>query len=245
MRAAFLRGTGAAAIQTKRLRVVAAGEPARDQTLADMSATPATRCSRTLPILGRGGTSGGRVAIEPRLMSADDLLRLPADGMRHELVDGELRTMAPAGGPHGRDALRIGARLLAHVEAHGLGEVLAAETGFLLRRDPDLVRAGDVAFVRADRLPAPGLPAGYVPLSPDLVVEVVSPNDSAADVQDKVDTWLRFGTQAVWVLYPGPRLMIHHPDGTARALGADDEIDGGAVLPGFRLRLRDLLGARS
>jgi Uma2 family endonuclease len=177
-------------------------------------------------------------------MTAEELLRLPADGMRHELIDGELRTMAPAGGPHGRDALRIGARLLAHAEARVLGEVFAAETGFLLRRDPDLVRAGDVAFVRADRLPTEGLPTGFVPLAPDLVVEVVSPGDTAADVQDKVDTWLRCGTRAVWVLYPGPRLVAHRPDGTARALGPDDVVDGDEVLPGFRMRLRDLLSAR-
>jgi Uma2 family endonuclease len=165
--------------------------------------------------------------------------------MRHELIDGELRTMAPAGGPHGRDALRVGARLLAHVEAHALGEVFAAETGFLLRRDPDLVRAADVAFVRADRLPAGGLPTGYLPLAPDLVVEVVSPGDTAADVQDKVDTWLRFGTKAVWVLYQGPRLVVHRPDGTARALGPDDDTDGGDVMPGFRMRLRDMVVAQA
>ncbi|HEV8635807.1 MAG TPA: Uma2 family endonuclease [Chloroflexota bacterium] len=88
------------------------------------------------------------------------------------------------------------------------------------------------------------LPSAYVPLAPDLVVEVVSPGDSAADVQDKVDTWLGFGTKAVWVLYPGPRLVVHRPDGTARALGLDDEIDGGDVLPGFRMRLRDLVAGR-
>ncbi|HEY3080230.1 MAG TPA: Uma2 family endonuclease [Chloroflexota bacterium] len=179
--------------------------------------------------------------VERKLITADELLRLPDDGTRHELIDGELRTMAPAGGPHGRDANRISLPLNLHIYTHDLGEGFTAETGFLLLRDPDRVRAPDFAFIRAERLPSEGLPPGYVPIAPDLVVEVVSPGDAAGDVREKIQDWLRFGARAVWVVYSGPRLDAYLADGSVLAYGPDDEIDGGQALPGFRMLLRDLL----
>ena len=181
------------------------------------------------------------MAVQRRLMTAEELLRMPDDGMRHELIDGELRTMVPPGGEHGRDGGWITVHLGHYVGVNALGEVFLAETGFILRRDPDRVRAPDFAFIRADRIPAEGIPRGYIPVAPDLLVEVVSPGDTAAEVQEKVEDWLRFGCRAVWVLYPGPRLVIHRPDGTSRAFGPDDEVDGGDVLPGFRVTLREML----
>jgi Uma2 family endonuclease len=184
------------------------------------------------------------MAAERELMTAEELLRLPDDGQRRELIDGELRCMAPAGGPHGRDANRLSWTLSTHIYTRELGEGFTAETGFLLRRGPDRVRAPDFAFIRAERLPADGLPAGYVPIAPDLVVEVVSPGDAATEVREKVDDWLGFGCRAVWVVYPGPRLDAYLADGTIRRHGPEDEVDGGDALPGFRMRLRDLLGPR-
>lgn len=181
------------------------------------------------------------MAVERKLMTADELLLLPDDGMRHELIDGELRTMSPTGGPHGLDGGWLLVNLGNHVAFNTLGAVFAAETGFVLRREPDRVRAPDFAFIRTERMPSDGLPRGYVPIAPDLVVEVVSPGDTAAEVRDKVDDWLRFGTQAVWVVYPAPRLDAFLIDGTVKTYGPDDELDGGVALPGFRMRLADLL----
>jgi Uma2 family endonuclease len=131
-----------------------------------------------------------------------------------------------------------------HVYAHDLGEVFAAETGFVLRRNPDTVRAPDFAFVRWERLPAEGLPPGYVTVAPDLVVEVVSPGDSAAEVREKVDAWLGFGVGAVWVVYPGPRLDVYLGGGRAQTYGPDDEVEGGQALPGFRMELGAMLGRK-
>jgi Uma2 family endonuclease len=184
------------------------------------------------------------MAVERKLMTAEELLLLPDDGMRHELIDGELRTMVPPGGPHGSRANRVSWPLNTHIFTNNLGEGFAAETGFLLRRDPDRVRAPDFAFIRAERMPPDGLPRGYVPIAPDLVVEVVSPGDTAAEVRDKVDDWLRFGCRAVWVVYPTPRLDAFLSDGTVRTYGPDDEVEGGEALPGFRMRLADLLQPR-
>jgi Uma2 family endonuclease len=182
------------------------------------------------------------MAVEPRLMTAEELLALPDDGMRRELVHGEVRTMAPAAGPHGWNAGRITLSLGAHIHANDLGEILVAETGFLLQRDPDTVRAPDFAFIRAEHWPSGGLSQGYVTIPPDLVVEAVSPGDTASEVREKVDEWLRFGVRAVWVLYPGPRMDVYLGDGRVQTYGPDDEVDGGEALPGFRMGLGTMLG---
>jgi Uma2 family endonuclease len=184
------------------------------------------------------------VAVERKLMTAEELLRLPDDGQRRELIDGELSTMAPAGGPHGRDGAWAHLHLGNHVQDHELGEIFMAETGFLLRRDPDRVRAPDFAFIRAEQLPADGVPRGYVSIPPDLVLEVVSPDDAASDVRQKVQEWLEFGCRTIWILYDGPRLDAYDADGSIRTYGSDDQVDGGEVLPGFRMRLGDLIRPR-
>jgi Uma2 family endonuclease len=181
------------------------------------------------------------VAVERRLMTAEELLRLPDDGMRHELIDGELRSMAPAFGRHGRWGAWMTGHLLRFIDDNGLGDAVMAETGFLLRRDPDRVRAPDFAFFRAGRLPSDGPPDAYVTVAPDLVLEVVSSRDTAAEIREKVQDWLGFGCRAVWVLYQEPRLDVFTAD-AVRTYGPDDEVDGGDVLPGFRRRLRDLVG---
>jgi Uma2 family endonuclease len=181
------------------------------------------------------------MAVERKTMTAEELLRLPDDGMRHELVDGELRSMPPTGWEHGGVELDIAFNLKQALRGRGVGRVAGGEVGFRLRRDPDTVRAADVAFVRAARLPK-GRLAGYFEGAPDLAVEVVSPSDTASDVEEKVRDWLRFGAGAVWVVHPsGPGLMVRLPDGTARHHGPEDEVDGGDAVPGFRMKLADLL----
>src|SRR2546427_815931 len=142
------------------------------------------------------------MATAQRLMTADELLRLSDDGCRHELIGGELRTMPPAGFEHGWVAVRGISSLEAHVRAADLGAVLTSETGFLLTRQPDTVRAPDAAFVTRERLQATGVVPGYWPGAPDLAVEVVSPSDLYTDVEEKVAEWLEHGARMVVVLNP-------------------------------------------
>lgn len=176
------------------------------------------------------------------VVTADELDRIPGDGLRRELVDGEVRTMSPAGFRHGVVALRIGSRLEEFVRDHGLGLVVAAETGFRLSRDPDTVRAPDAAFVATTRLPDQDAQARFLDLAPDLAVEVVSPSDRAADVVDKTLAWLAAGTRTVWVVYPVQRIVVvYSHDGTVVQVGRGGEVDGGDVLPGLRLPVADLL----
>ncbi len=140
---------------------------------------------------------------EPKtLMTAEELERLPGDGHPYELVRAELRTMAPAGPAQGVVAALTCARLVAHVEPRGLGYVLTADPGFFLERDPDTVLAPDVAFIAAERFSAGRPPPGFADVMPDLVVEVVSPSQTGAEVRDKVRAWLEAGVRLVWAIYP-------------------------------------------
>ncbi|MCH7621312.1 MAG: Uma2 family endonuclease [Chloroflexi bacterium] len=174
-------------------------------------------------------------------LTAEELLRLSTTGSRYELVKGELFEMPPAGGRHGGVAMQIGALLNAYVRAHSLGQVFAAETGFILRRDPDTVRAPDAAFVAKDRLPAGELPPGYLEMVPDLAVEVVSPGDSAREVREKVADWMRAGVRLLWAIDPATRsVTVYRSTDDFSVLSEDASLDGGQVIPGFSTNIKDL-----
>jgi Uma2 family endonuclease len=168
-------------------------------------------------------------------MTADELLRLPTGmGRRYELIEGELKIMSPAGSRHGLIALRLGGRLDRFVQERRLGAAFAAETGFILARDPDTVRAPDAAFVSAARIPPTGLPEGYFPGAPDLAVEVISPGDTAAEVAGKTNDYFEAGTRQVWLVYPDLRqVAVFASARESRILAVDDTLDGGDLLPGF------------
>jgi Uma2 family endonuclease len=176
-------------------------------------------------------------------MTADELLRLPDDNMRHELVKGELRTMAPGGAEHGFVEGELLGVVREYVRARKLGFTFAAETGFRISRNPDTVRAPDVAFVARGRLPGDRLPPTFPDLAPDLVAEVVSPSDTAAEVREKVQEWLQAGARLVWVVRPSNRSVTEYRSPTeVRELGETDELDGFDVLPGFTCPVRAIFG---
>jgi len=173
-------------------------------------------------------------------LTADDLFRLSDNGKRRELVKGELREMAPAGSIHGAYGGRLQAYLGFHVLGQQLGQIFLAETGFIIDRAPDTVRAPDIAFVSKNRLPET-LPDGYLPLAPDLAVEVVSPSDSVREVREKVSDWLNAGVQLVWVVEPRKRIITEYRRGQpARIFEEDDVLDGGDVVPGFSLPVHEV-----
>ncbi len=148
--------------------------------------------------------------------------------------------MAPAGGEHGWLASNLNVSLGVHVKAHQLGKVFTAETGFVVSRNPDTVRAPDCAFISKDRVPHP-IPKKFVDTIPDLVVEVVSPDDSAEDVSEKVSEWLRAGVRLVWVVYPRSRtVVVHRSAKDVQILYEDDLLAGGEVVRGFELRVSEI-----
>ncbi len=176
-----------------------------------------------------------------RITTAEELLDMPDDGFRYELVRGELRKMAPAGGEHGWISSDIDSSLNPHVKANNLGKVYAAETGFFLGTNPDHVRAPDVAFVRRERVDAIGRTTGYWPESPDLAIEVISPNDRYTEVDEKVADWLTAGTRMVVVVNPRNRsVKVHRSPTDVVTLTIEDTLDGGAVVPGWRMPVADI-----
>jgi len=174
-------------------------------------------------------------------VTAEELLRTPDDGLRRELVRGEVRTMAPAGNVHGRIAINVSTPLDQYVRAHDLGVVFAAETGFKIAGNPDTVRAPDAAFVRRERVEAVGEVEGYWPEAPGLAVEVVSPNDLFAEVEEKVADWLAAGTRVILVVNPRARtVVVRLSEKEARILSEEEVLDGGQVVPGWTLSVADV-----
>lgn len=171
--------------------------------------------------------------------TATDLLRMPDDGFRYELVRGELTKMSPAGHKHGRFAANITGSLVPHVKANKLGAVYAAETGFWLASEPDTVRAPDVAFVSQKRLDEVGDVDGFWPGAPDLVVEVISPSDAYTDVEEKVFEWLGAGARLVVVVTPRKRAMYRSLT-DIRILTEEDTLDGGDVVPGWTMAVKEI-----
>ena len=180
--------------------------------------------------------------VKKTLLSAEELLRLStSNACRYELVEGELYEMPPAGAEHGSIAMQIGTLLNAYVRRVESGRVFAAETGFILRRNPDTVRAPDASFVSNDHLPEGGLPRGFMELAPDLAVEVVSPNQTAREVEDKVRTWLEAGTSVVWVIDPANRSVAAHRAGVETiTFFEQDALEEDELLPGFVCQVEDL-----
>lgn len=171
--------------------------------------------------------------------TADQLLQAPGLG-RCELVQGELVMMTPAGYEHGRVIGRLAWRLGGFVEQNELGEVSGAETGFQIRHAPDTVRAPDLAFVRAQRLPRSSL-LGYFQGAPDLAVEVLSPHDRATEVLSKVYDWLDAGCRAVWVIDPQTRTVtVYHSRERIVALRDMDVLRDEELIPGFSVAVSDV-----
>ncbi len=172
--------------------------------------------------------------------TADELLRLPRGKNSYELIRGELKTMAPAGYEHGKLAMEFATLLNIHVKANKLGQVTAAETGFKLTTNPDTVRAPDAAFISQQRLDEVGPVQGYWPGAPDLAVEVISPNDLYTEVSEKVTEWLKAGSKMVVVINPRTEQVLVHMPGDVNVLEGDDTLDGGDVVPGWQLPIKEL-----
>ncbi len=185
------------------------------------------------------------MTIKTRPVTAEELLRKPDDGFRHELVKGKLRKVAPTGDEHGYVAMEIGRLLGNHAKANNLGRVYAAETGFRISSNPDTVRAPDAAFVSRERLEEVGPVRGYRPGAPDLAVEVVSPNDTHAGVTEKALAWLEAGTRMVLVVDPGEArrtVTVYRSREDIRILTAEagDLLDGADVVPGWTVPVAEL-----
>ncbi len=176
----------------------------------------------------------------PRLMTIEEYEQMDSD-LRLDLIEGELWPMPPMpGAEHGAVTSDFSFEVISFVRQHNLGRCFAAETRFAIEADPATAIGPDLAFVRADRLPNP-LPAGFLRLAPDLVLEVRSPSDRAPEVLAKVRRWLAAGVRLVWELNPRTHILTVYQNGAEpHTLGVNDTVAGGDALPGFSFPLRRL-----
>jgi Uma2 family endonuclease len=167
-----------------------------------------------------------------RLISAEELFQMPNLG-RCELVRGVINMMSPAGSEHGRIVWNVTLLLGNFIKSHKLGTMRGAETGFIIRHDPDTVLAPDASFILTDRLPEKD-PKGYFDGPPDLAVEVLSPNDRASEVQTKIRDWLDAGCRGVWIVDPETKsVTIYKSNHDIAVLNTADMLTDAQLLPGF------------
>ena len=174
-------------------------------------------------------------------VTAEELLTMPDDGFRYELVRGELRKMAPAGHTHGRYAWSIAFSMGRIVDANRLGEIYIADTGFVLATDTEHVRVPDVAFVRRERAEAVGDAPGFFPGPPDIAVEVISLSDRYTDVDEKVTDLLDSGTLAVILVDPRRRVVkVHRSSTDVAVLGEDDMLSVDDIVPEWQMLVGEI-----
>ncbi len=177
----------------------------------------------------------------PTPVTADQLLQMPDDGYRYELVGGELRKKPWRGWREGVLVSQLFMALRQFADEQDLGLVLGPGVGFRLACDPDTVRVADTVFLGKERLVT--APAGntFWPGAPDLVVEVVSPGDTMGEVDEKVRMWIDAGTAMVWVVNPKWRnVTVYRSPTDIKTLTENDELDGEDVVPGFRCRVESV-----
>ena len=182
-----------------------------------------------------------RMSATLTLVTADELLQMPDDGFRYELVKGRLRHSLLNTALQGRVSMNVGSLLHHHARLHQHGSAVAAGTGFLISTDPDTVLAADAAFVSQQRIDEVGRIRGGFPGAPDLAVEVISPNDIYSEVEEKVLEWLDAGTRMVVVVNPRKRTAtVYRSQTDITTLKEHETLSGGDVLPGFACTVAEL-----
>lgn len=182
------------------------------------------------------------LAAPSRPITPEDILAMP-DGEQYELVDGrlvELNMSVLSNYVEGK----VFTALQNYSDAHQLGWVFTSGNQYrCFPWKPNMIRKPDASFIRRERLSLEQLNEdGFCTVAPDLVVEVISTHDLASELTDKISIYFRAGIPLIWVIDPKTRIaQVHRLGGASRFLLEDEELDGEDVVPGFRVRLGDLL----
>ena len=167
------------------------------------------------------------------LITGDELAQMP-DHDLCELIDGRIVPMSPTNPEHGRIELNIGAALRSFVSTQNLGIVMTGEVGMFTKRHPDRVRGADVVFISHEQYERRTKTRGFLDVTPELVVEILSPENAHVDMDQKVEEYLAIGGRLVMVVDPDSRtITAHGSDGVANRYGAEDVVPCESALPGF------------
>ena len=168
-----------------------------------------------------------------------ELMVLPRDGRKHELLGGEL-VVSPTGFQHGYISVRLAATLSQFVVRRRLGLVVDSSTGFRMKSGDCL--SPDVSFVGKERVRSQGgITPEFFPGAPDLAVEVISPRENRRRLKEKLTVYFANGTRLAWVVNPRDRTVsVYTSPEQVEVLGATDQLPGGSLLPGFASPIKDL-----
>lgn len=174
----------------------------------------------------------------PPVMTGEELYEL-GSMQRMELVEGQIKIMPPTGFKHGRVESKTTRLLGNFVEKHQLGETQGGEVGVYTRRDPDTVRGADVLFISSQRLQQVKSES-YLDVAPELIVEVLSPNDRWLDVEQKLEEYFAIGVDRVWIADPMRQtLRIYTAHNEFTILQESDTVKDEAILPGFECKVAE------
>ena len=180
----------------------------------------------------------------PRLVTGDQLVGLGDIG-RTELVKGVIIHMSPTGYLHGYTEGKFYGALQAFVSQHKLGKVLVGEVGIYTARRPDTVRGADVAYISNERM-AQVQSSSYLDVAPELVVEILSPDDRWGDLIDKLSEYFAVGVQMVWVADPKTQsVYVYRSPDKVQHFSVEDALPGDEVLPGFSVPVAELFARQS
>jgi Uma2 family endonuclease len=178
----------------------------------------------------------------PRPITGEMLFKLGDIG-RTELVRGEIVYMSPTGHPHGFLESNFDRVLGTFVHQHKLGRVFVGEVGIYTQRNPDTVRAADVAFISRQRW-SQVRSQSYLDVAPELVIEILSPDDAWGEVMEKLEEYFTSGVLAVWIADPKrQQVYIYHSLTEVQRLSAGDVLADDKVLPGFNVPVAELFAA--
>jgi Uma2 family endonuclease len=203
------------------------------------SAEPSGVAHRQASPLNTMSTSTAPAAVPHRLLTIEELADVVGD-TPGELIEGRFVPMRPTGWPHARVEVKVSSRLAQFVEAHALGTVLGGEAGIVIRRGPDTLRGADVAYVSNERL-ARASADGYLDVAPELIVEIVSPNDRWTEITAKLEDYFSIGVALVWLVDPQRRRVSCFRSPTdLSVLGPGESLTAEPMLPGFALPVAEL-----
>jgi len=183
----------------------------------------------------------GRIAEEEKLITGEELLAMGSAAHLSELIEGRITYMSPTGFLHGSSESNHAEKLIAFVKKHQLGKVVVGEVGIYIRRNPDTVRAADVAYISKARYAQQDKAKGYLTVAPELVVEILSPDDRWSEVTQKMREYFSIGVKLIWIADPEARIVYAYRSLTEmREFKATDTLTGDDILPGFSVTVSEL-----